>query len=348
MAASGLPSHTIGAIIAGAIDTDGEYGLVVELTRPFETRTCNHWAELLLTLTPEELAEFHARNRYGDVLSNPDKHVRLTLPGDSDPLGKPDTRYFNGDIIRLPGNPFSYLQMQAPTEHTVNHFWLVVFERGVNAIAMLTQFFEKGKEKAIRYWPCVGETIEYGPIHVMCSDEYPLKDWPNITVRAFSVQDSRAAATSRSVVQLHYTAWPDYGVVAGSAITVTGGATVSSASSSASAAGLDEFEAFVERWRELTADSAAPPIVHCSAGLGRAGTFIAIDYLIRTIQERVELAPTSDDLSESIEIVNAVEISPADVVTAIRTHRAGSVQSAAQYAFIYEFVQRWTLQGHCE
>jgi len=351
MAASGLPLHTIGAINAGRIDTDGEYGLVDKLTTHFKTQTCNHWAELLLTLTPEERAKFHARNRDDNVLPNPVGLMRLTLPG----LGEsgPIAGYFNADILRLPGSLFPYLQTQAPTKHTECHFWLAVVEIGADVIAMFTPFSEKRVEKAIQYWPCVGKTIEYGPIHVMCADEYLLNGWPNITVRAFSVRDSRAgaAATPQSVVQLHYTAWPDYGVVAGSAITVTGGATISSASSSASAAGLGEFEAFIERWLELTKGSTAPRIVHCSAGLGPAGTFIAIDHLIRTILAQLadlEPALAGGDLSEHIEILNALEISPAEVVTAIRTHRAGSVQSAAQYAFIYEFIRHWIRRGHCD
>jgi protein tyrosine phosphatase len=351
MAGSGLPSHTIGAILAGPIDTDREYVRVDELTKPFETGTSEHWAEFLRPLTTEQEDEFRARNRYGDVLPNPDGLMRLTLSG----LGEsgPIAGYFNADFIRLPGSPFPYLQTQAPTKHTECHFWLAVAEIRARVIAMLTPFSEKRVEKAIRYWPCVGETNEYGPIHVMCADEYLLNGWPNITVRAFSVRDSRAgaAATPQSVVQLHYTAWPDYGVVAGSAITVTGGATISSASSSASAAGLGEFEAFIERWLELTKGSTAPPIVHCSAGLGRAGTFIAIDHLIRTILALLadlEPALAGGDLSERIEILNALEISPAEVVTAIRTHRAGSVQSAAQYAFIYEFIRHWIRRGHCD
>ena len=347
MAGSGLPLHTIGAIIEGRIDTDEEFGLVDKLTKPFETWTSEHWAELLLTLTPEERAKFHARNRDDNVLPSPVGLMRLTLRlGESGPIAG----YFNADILRLPGSLFPYLQTQAPTKHTECHFWLAVVDIGVDVIAM---FLEKEVEKAIQYWPCVGETIEYGPIHVMCADEYLLNGWPNITVRAFSVRDSRAgaAATPQSVVQLHYTAWPDYGVVAGSAITVTGGATISSASSSASAAGLGEFEAFIERWLELTKGSTAPRIVHCSAGRGRAGTFIAIDHLIRTILALLadlEPALTSDDLSERIEILDALEISPADVVNAIRTHRAGSVQSAAQYAFIYEFIRHWIRRGHCD
>ena len=196
----------------------------------------------------------------------------------------------------------------------------------------------------------------------MCADEYKLADdrlpdrravWPNITVRAFMVWDSRAGSAAenppQSVVQLHYSAWPDHSAVAAAA-------PISAASSSASALGLTEFEAFVQRWRDVTADMTAPAIIHCPA-LGRSGTFIAIDYLLRAISQRVEGARTSDsdgsgdsdrspDLSESIDLLNTVEISVAEVVTTIRAVRADSVQNETQYAFIYEFIRHWIRLGH--
>ena len=367
------PCHTICEIIEGRIAKDmidAEFSRIAWETGPFETATCEYWKNL--ALTPEERAKFNAQNRYDDAPPNPNAQVRAILLLSPDSAPGPLAGYINADIVRLPGCPFSYLQTQAPTEHSMGHFWEMVAYYKSPAIAMLTPLVEKGTVKATQYWPCVGETIEYGPIHVMCADEYhcavhqstdcQLAVWPNIIVRAFTVWDSRAGSAAenppQSVVQLHYTAWPDRGAVAGSNTGAAAtAAPISAASSSASALGLTEFEAFVQRWREVTAGMTTPAIVHCSAGLGRSGTFVAIDYLLRTISQRVGGARATDSdgsgdlsespyLSESIELLNAVEISVAEVVTMIRSHRAGSVQNETQYAFIYEFIRHWIRQGH--
>ena len=362
MAAPLPPGHTICKIIEGIAKDmiDAEFSSLVRETERFETATCKYWKNL--ALTPEERAKFNAQNRYSDVLPNPNAHVRATLLLSPDSAPGPLAGYINADIVRLPGCPFSYLQTQAPTEHSTGHFWEMVAYYKSPAIAMLTPLVEKGTVEATQYWPCVGETIEYGPIHVMCADEYncavhqstdcALAVWPNIIVRAFTVWDSRAGSAAenppQSVIQLHYTAWPGRSAVAGSntGADAAVAATVSAASSSASALGLTEFEAFVQRWREVTAGMTTPAIVHCSAGLGRSGTFVAIDYLLRIILQRAGGARATDDLSESIELLNAVEISVAEVVTMIRSHRAVSVQNKTQYAFIYEFIRHWIRQGH--
>ncbi|VDM53207.1 unnamed protein product, partial [Angiostrongylus costaricensis] len=66
--------------------------------------------------------------------------------------------------------------------------------------------------------------------------------------------------------------------------------------------------------RTLAAGS--PITVHCSAGIGRSATFIAIDYAAQKIRENSEA-------------------SMIDVVRDLRSQRYQAIQSAIQYVFLH-------------
>ena len=67
-----------------------------------------------------------------------------------------------------------------------------------------------------------------------------------------------------TVRQFHFTTWPDHGVPAHPTSLL----------------------AFHKKFRSFHDPTAGPAVVHCSAGVGRTGTFIAVDYLLD--QSRVE------------------------------------------------------------
>ena len=70
-------------------------------------------------------------------------------------------------------------------------------------------------------------------------------------------------------------------------------------------------------------DSPGPVIVHCSAGIGRTGTFIVIDMIIDQIKRQ--------GLDCEIDIQRTIQM--------VRSHRSGMVQTEAQYKFVYLAVQ---------
>jgi len=64
---------------------------------------------------------------------------------------------------------------------------------------------------------------------------------------------------STTLLHLHFTAWPDHGVPMQPTSLL----------------------AFHRKFRSYDSESSAgPDIIHCSAGVGRTGTFIALDYLL--------------------------------------------------------------------
>merc|ERR1712241_282563 len=75
--------------------------------------------------------------------------------------------------------------------------------------------------------------------------------------------------------------------------------------------------------KQESLDKAGPIIVHCSAGIGRTGTFIVIDMIIDQIQTL--------GLDCEIDIQRTIQM--------VRSQRSGLVQTEAQYKFVYLAVQ---------
>jgi protein tyrosine phosphatase len=83
------------------------------------------------------------------------------------------------------------------------------------------------------------------------------------------------------------------------------------------------------------ANSKKPVVVHCSAGCGRTGTFIAICNVIMAVEElkqQVKLKPKSDyDLTPRISVFSTVR--------KLREQRWTMVKTESQYKSIYEFLR---------
>ena len=65
----------------------------------------------------------------------------------------------------------------------------------------------------------------------------------------------------RVITQYHYLTWPDFGVPEPPQTLVR----------------------FVRAFRERVTPEQRPVVVHCSAGVGRSGTFIALDRILQVI-----------------------------------------------------------------
>ncbi|KRZ05771.1 Tyrosine-protein phosphatase corkscrew -like protein [Trichinella pseudospiralis] len=106
-------------------------------------------------------------------------------------------------------------------------------------------------------------------------------------------------AESRIVYHYQFLAWPDHGVPPNPGTVVN----------------------FLEEINQLESGMTEkrPLIVHCSAGIGRTGTFIAIDLILCLIRKY--------GLQCTIDIRRTVQM--------LRSQRSGMVQTEAQYKFVY-------------
>ncbi|XP_072867740.1 tyrosine-protein phosphatase non-receptor type 7 isoform X5 [Chlorocebus sabaeus] len=259
-------------------------------------------------VSPEDLdIPGHAsKDRYKTILPNPQSRVCLGRAQSQE-----DGDYINANYIRgYDGKEKVYIATQGPMPNTVSDFWEMVWQEEVSLIVMLTQLRE-GKEKCVHYWPTEEET--YGPFQIRIQD---MKECPEYTVRQLTIQAPEKKADSalhpdlgshalsptqyreecRSVKHILFSAWPDH-------------------QTPESAGPLLRLVAEVEESPE-TAARPRPIVVHCSAGIGRTGCFIATRIGCQQLKARGE-----------VDILG--------IVCQLRLDRGGMIQTAEQYQFLH-------------
>ncbi|KXS19815.1 receptor/non-receptor type protein-tyrosine phosphatase [Gonapodya prolifera JEL478] len=84
------------------------------------------------------------------------------------------------------------------------------------------------------------------------------------------------------------------------------------------------------------APSPGPPLIHCSAGVGRTGTYIVVDVLIKAMREWGAQPGSTKPLVRAMGSTNLEEDPVAALVKHLRTQRVLMVQTPEQFGYIYE------------
>ncbi|XP_074533307.1 receptor-type tyrosine-protein phosphatase beta [Halichoeres trimaculatus] len=224
------------------------------------------------------------KNRYNNVLPYDSSRVKLSIIH-----GSPHDDYINANYMPGYNSRKEFIAAQGPLPHTTKEFWRMIWEKNVQTLVMLTRCNEQGRVKCEQYW--APGTKHFENIIVTTASEIPLKDW---TIRDFNVKNVKTAET-RSVRHFHFTAWPDHGVPETTELLIS-------------------FRHLVRDHMDQYSGN-SPTVVHCSAGVGRTGTFIAIDHLINQIERE-----------------NTVDVY--GIVHDLRMHRPLMVQTEDQYVFL--------------
>ncbi|XP_053723373.1 receptor-type tyrosine-protein phosphatase alpha [Synchiropus splendidus] len=241
------------------------------------------------------------KNRYVNIL--PYDHSRVHL---SSLEGVPDSDFINASFINGYQEKNKFIAAQGPKEETVNDYWRMIWEQNTATIVMVTNLKERKECKCAQYWPDQG-CWTYGNIRVSVEDTMVLVDY---TIRKFCIQqvgDVSGKKPQRLVTQFHFTSWPDFGVP----FTPIG------------------MLKFLKKVKTCNPPYAGPIVVHCSAGVGRTGTFIVIDAMLdMMIAER--------------------KVDVFGFVTRIRAQRCQMVQTDMQYVFIFQALLEHYLYGDTE
>ncbi|XP_046956959.1 receptor-type tyrosine-protein phosphatase H [Lynx rufus] len=241
--------------------------------------------------------ENSAKNRYRNVL--PYDWSRVSLKPHQE---EPGSDYINASFIPGLWGPREFIAAQGPLPQTVADFWRLVWEQQSRTLVMLTNCVESGRVKCEYYWPLDAQPCTYGHLQVALEGEKVLENW---TVRDLRVRHIQEQKTLR-VRQFHYMTWPDHGVPH-------------------SPDPLLAFWKMVRQWLDQTVEG-GPPIVHCSAGVGRTGTFIALDVLLRQLERERFVGAFS-------------------YVRKMRESRPLMLQTEAQYVFLHQCILRGLQQS---
>ncbi|XP_052225139.1 tyrosine-protein phosphatase non-receptor type 11-like [Dreissena polymorpha] len=251
--------------------------------------------------------ENKAKNRYKNIL--PFDHTRVCLrDGDPDVLG---SDYINANHITAEDDNIepkkSYLATQGCLQNTIVDMWRMIWQENCRVIVMTTKEVERGKIKAMRYWPDAQEkekrmAVFKGTIIVKLKKEDIDKDY---ITRELEVTRGEQKDEVRSVWLYHFQTWPDYGVPSDPSVVLDFLNTVNS--------------------KQETFQKAGPIVVHCSAGIGRTGTLIVIDMILNQIK--------TYGMDCEIDIQKTIQM--------VRSQRSGMVQTEAQYKFVYYAVHHY-------
>uniref|UniRef100_A0A7E4VFW2 Protein-tyrosine phosphatase n=1 Tax=Panagrellus redivivus TaxID=6233 RepID=A0A7E4VFW2_PANRE len=235
------------------------------------------------------------KNRYADV---------VCIDGTRVILKNHTTDYIHANFVR--GEPLmnGFICTQGPMMDTVKDFWKMVSQEHVGNIIMLCDTVEQGKEKCNQYWP---------------REEGCTVEWQGIQVRNIKV-DNSDSTTVVSTLELvydrkdkivikhhHWRTWPDKSVP----------------------------QSVLAPFRLLrnVRHSQRPTVVHCSAGIGRTGSVVALEMCYQQL------------LAEN-------KLNVLDIVKLLRHMRMHAVQTDLQYLYLFKclltFSQKHkTIPGDC-
>ncbi|KAK7206754.1 protein-tyrosine phosphatase-like protein [Myxozyma melibiosi] len=297
-----------------------------------------------------------ARNRYSNVLPWDSNRVCLNV-------GDGANDYINASPICLQAprsRPRRYIASQGPTRHTTPHFWHMVYAETSDpaVIVMLTRTYEGPREKCYQYWSDGTQEIRSSEFscRITLTDKYHY-DKADCTVRQFKLEpfspdgseNGNKDRPSKTVYHIYYENWVDFG---------------------APEPGREHQILELCNLANTKNSTDSPLVVHCSAGVGRTGTFITADFLQSCVQEGPADDKDNDDdeaLSENHTVASSALLfseqnslysnytntdrgdlpDPVfDTVATLRRQRMLMVQSVWQFKFLYQILRTIVFDEH--
>jgi len=280
----------------------------------YETRDFEQEFKLLKLITEDEKHKqnliqisrtiINGNNRYGDILPFSYNTPLLNNEG-SNELTVEDS-YINASC--LDGGPLEkdkgmFIATQGPLKKTIKKFWKLVLQKGISTIIMLCREIEDLRRKCERYWPETTNTpMILEDLSIILEKETIM--YEHLIIRSFKIYKDQKEI--REVTQIQIENWPDH---------------LPPINPSLIYFLLD----FVDKGKNL-----GPVIVHCSAGNGRTGCFIALYNIIQCLKLLKEI---NQELQQTVKPFFSVF----NICRKLREQRQGIISSAEQYKFVYEF-----------
>ncbi|KAK0418324.1 hypothetical protein QR680_013500 [Steinernema hermaphroditum] len=237
-------------------------------------------------LTAFKAANALGKNRFGDIGCL--DCTRIVLHPNSD--------YIHANYVSSPRYRKRFICTQAPMETTTVDFWRMVVQEKVKIIIMLCDFFEENMSTSAVYFPVEkGNTLQFDNFEIINQEinEINVEEEHSLLTISVSVLHLKSAKGNQKVMHYFVRGWADRRVFS---------------------------PRLICRLLTEVRSSDRPIVVHCSGGIGRSGTLIAIEIILEKL------------------IAGDVAIDTERVVQQIRRQRACAISTEAQYLFIHRTV----------
>ncbi|KAI6220980.1 hypothetical protein M3Y99_01572100 [Aphelenchoides fujianensis] len=199
--------------------------------------------------------------------------------------------YIHANYVGTPISDRRFICAQGPLDGTVADFWHMILQEDSDSVIMLCNITEKGMNKCAPYWPAEqGQKASYGDVEV-ANVRFMTPEEQTVRMSVLAVrfkQDGKEVV--REVRHYHWVDWPDRGVPP------------------------CRLTALV--LLSHVRGSKKPIVVHCSAGIGRTGTIVAIEFILERLQQGIPCEAMDELLKD------------------LRNQRPYSIQTDLQYKIV--------------
>ncbi|SCV05302.1 LANO_0H04500g1_1 [Lachancea nothofagi CBS 11611] len=251
------------------------------------------------------------RNRYVNIMPYERNRVKLRVKAGND--------YVNASYVKIQVpiqslRPGYYIATQGPTESSYLHFWQMCYQQCPGddiTIVMVTPLVEQRRQKCFEYWPrnsgsfvTVPESPDEDSVfetgfEVRYVGQERVNDY---TLTTLKIVPSDPRFPPKTVHHFYFDQWRDMSKP-------------------------DEIIPILKLSKHSHSLNSTenPMIVHCSAGVGRTGTFITLDHLFHDTRDFTQPQAVQGYQHDLVE----------QIVLQLRSQRLKMVQAVDQYLFIY-------------
>lgn len=254
-------------------------------------------AEILWCHASQQIAN-KKRNRYEDILCWDVTRVDLSYFG---PAASIQTNYIHANYVTNYRFKRKFIATQSPMPDTIMDFFNMIWQNNCRIIVVLTEIFKNGICEINPYWCTKLSDRKYEKYSVATSR---IDDKGDYKKYYLEIRNEKVPEERRIVRLYHYTMWPAQGIPKNNVGILALVAAVNSEM----------------LYRRLEVPRMGPIVVHGDAGIGRTGTFCAIDICFEQWLK-----------TQRLDILNTV--------IRLRTERHSSVTTAEQYIFIFRVLK---------
>ena len=202
--------------------------------------------------------------------------------------------FINASWIHMPSY-FYFIATQGPLNSTIEDFWEMNFLYDVKIIVMLCNLIENNTEKCANYWEANVKKYQISSNQKQIDNGLIIRN-----IRIINKNNNEY----KNIIQIHLTTWNDHT------------APISNYNK------IIKIINLVDRFKDNS-----PVAVHCSAGVGRTGTFIGLYNIYHEIIAQI-----------NNNFIREIKFSVFNLVRKLKEMRMYLVENEDQYIFLYQFI----------